>query len=202
MSFVYRPPYDLVQPPPPPHTPSTFPTAGATWRANLNTDITGLNVDSDVPLRLRYEIKITVAPATTPAFKWQYRKNGGTWTDITAASSNVKTLNSANFADGDDVISQLLGTEAYNSSNAAAEETSGTFTMPNDFLVGTVIETEIAVTIISADLANLDDLDFRIVKSNATVLDTYTQTATLTDVSKGAGGSIIPIIQQHRRMRQ
>ena len=43
-SFVYRPPFNLVQPPPPPRTPTTFPTAGATWRANLNTDITGLDV--------------------------------------------------------------------------------------------------------------------------------------------------------------
>ena len=143
-----------------------------------------------------------MATAATPAFKWQYQKNAGGWVDITAASSNVKTFNSSNFADGDDVISQLLGTETYNSSNAAAEETSGTFTMPNDLLVGTVIETEISVTIISADLANLDDLDFRIVLSDATELDTYTQTATLTDVSKGAGGSIIPIIQHHARRRR
>ena len=198
MSFVYRPPFELVQPPPPPYIPTLFPTSGATWRANLNTDITGLVVDSDVELRLRYEIKVTVATATTPAFKWQYRKNAGTWTDITAASSNVKTLNSSNFADGDDVISQLLGTEAYNSSNAAAEETSGTFTMPNDFLVGTVIETEIAVTIVSADLANLDDLDFRIVESDATEFTTYTQTATLTDVSKGAAASAAIYRRRHR----
>lgn len=161
--------------------------AGATWAAALNTDLTDVSVNSDVDLRLRVQIKVTVVEGTTPSFKYQYQKNVGGYVDITAASSNVKTNDSTFFVDGDDCATKLLGgAETFISDNDAAEDISGTFTMPVNFTVGDVIESELSFTLVSSDLANGDDIDFRVVESDGTAFTIYTQIGSIA-VTKVAG---------------
>jgi hypothetical protein len=164
---------------------------GGSWKEAQNTDLTAIDVTADVDLRLRTQIKLTGGADINPAFKYQYRKNLGSWLDITAASSNVQTNASSHFADGDDCLEKLLGgADEFVSDNDAAEETSGTFTMPVTFHIGNVIESELSFTLVSADLANGDDLDFRIVEGDATVFTTYTQTPSIA-VTKGAAAGIL-----------
>ena len=153
--------------------------AGASWLADLNTDLADINVISDVELRLRVLLARAGDNATTPAFKWQYNKNSGGWTDITASSSDVATFDSSEFADGDDCAEQLLGSGTLITNNDAAEESTGTFTMPVDFTAGSEVEAEIALQLQSADLAHGDTLEFRIVEGDGTALDTYTQTPSI-----------------------
>jgi hypothetical protein len=164
---------------------------GATWAAAQNVDLTAIDVTADVDLRLRTQIKLTGGADIGPSFKYQYRKNLGSWLDINASSSNVQTNATTFFADGDDCDEKLLGgSDEFVSDNDAAEETSGTFTMPVTFHIGNVIESELSFTLVSADLANGDDLDFRIVEGDATVFTTYTQTPSIA-VTKGAAAGIL-----------
>jgi len=152
--------------------------AGATWLAAINTNI-GVDVSAgNAQLRLRVAFTVTGGTGGT-AFKWIYAKNGGAVTDITASSSNVKTFNSTHFADGDDVP-QFLSSGTYVSNNNAAEESTGAFTLGAAIDVDEDVESEIAIELIAADLANNDTLDFRIVEGDGTVFTTYTEVARIT----------------------
>ena len=160
---------------------------GATWKAALNTDLTGIKVDSDVNCRLRVQIKLAGVETTTPSFKFQAQVNAGGYSDITAGSSNVKTNDSVFYVDGDDCAVKLLGGADTLIRNNAAEDLTGTFTMPINFTVGDIIETELSFTLISADLSNSDDIDFRVVESDGTAFTTYTQTGSIAVVKATVG---------------
>ena len=158
---------------------------GASWLAALDTTV---NIDvgaGNVQRRLRISIENTGTAASGTVFKCQYRKNGGTWTDITASSSNVKTFASAYYADGDDVP-QLLTGGTYQSDNNAAEESTGTFTLTAGLAAGSTFETEIALEFIQANVANTDTLDFRIVTSAGVALDAYDFTPQVTIIEGAA----------------
>ncbi len=159
----------------------TLKAEGGTWIAAKNVD---WSEDVDVNFRVRMEIKNTGGTAVTPAFKWQYNKNSAGWNDITASSSVVKTAASTFFADGDDLLEQLLGTDTFITDNNAAEESTGTFTMGTNLTTDEVIEAEINLTIVSGDVVDTDTIDLRVVESDATPFGTYTQTPTVT-VSEG-----------------
>ncbi len=113
--------------------------------------------------------------------------NAGGYSDITAGSSNVKTNDSVFYVDGDDCAVKLLGGADTLIRNNAAEDLTGTFTMPINFTVGDIIETELSFTLISADLSNSDDIDFRVVESDGTAFTTYTQTGSIAVVKATVG---------------
>jgi hypothetical protein len=173
----------------------TFPP-GAAWLAALNTSTTVDVTSGNAQLRLRVGVTNSGTSGAT-AYKWQYRKNAGTWTDLTASSANVKTFASGDFADGDDVP-QLITGGAYQSDNNAAEESTGAFTLPAGLAGSTSVESEIALEVISADVANTDTLEFRIVQADNTPLDAYSQTPSMT-ISKT--GAAVSLVQKSRRIR-
>lgn len=163
----------------------------AQWAAALDTDITVDVTAGNVQQRLRISVENTGSGAGASAFKIRVSKNGGAYADVTASSSNVKTFNTANFADGDDVT-QLITTGTYQSDNNAAEDSTGAFTLTAGLAAATRFEAEIALEFVAADLANADTLDFRITQSDSTVLTTYTVTprATITKT-----GGAVPMLE-------
>lgn len=173
-------------------------TPGAAWLAALNTAITVDVTSGNVQRRLRVGFANSGGAGAT-AYKWQYRKTPtpNTWTDINATSTNVKTFASSDFADGDDVP-QLITGGSYQTDNNAAEELTGAFTLPAG--LGTAsVESEIALEVISADLANTETLEFRILQANDTLFDAYTVLPSMT-IQKGAAAAVSLVIPR-RMMR-
>jgi len=163
---------------------------GATYAAALDATM-DIDVNSgNVQKRLRIGIENTGTVIGASAFKLRVSKNGGAYADVTSTSSNVKTFATSNYADGDDVP-QLITSGTYQVDNNAAEESTGTFTLTAGIAAATKFEAEIALEFIAADLADNDSLDFRVTQSNATVLDTYTNTANIT-ITKAAGAPAQP----------
>lgn len=152
----------------------------ASWLAALNTNVSVVVTGGNARLRLRTAFTVSGATGGT-AFKWQYAKNGGAWTDLTASSSNVRTFTSAYYADGDDVPQAISG-GSYVANNNGAEEAAGDFTLGVAIAAGEHAESEVALEVVSADVANNDTLDFRIVLSDGTAFSTYSQVGRITVV--------------------
>jgi hypothetical protein len=175
-------------------TPTTGPSfavtvspAGATWQDALNTDV-GADVSSgNVGGRIRVLIENTGGAATTPSFKWRAKRNGGALFDITASSSYITTNATSYFVDGDDCGVALIGANALITNNNAAEESTGTFTLPVDFTGSADIEAELSYLLVAADLADADTIDIYVSLSDGTALDTYTEVPRIT-VTKSSGG--------------
>jgi len=172
---------------------------GATWLELINTNTT-IDVDGgNVSKRLRILVKNTGGASTAQAFKYRFSKNSGAYGDMTAVSSSIRTVGTANFADGDDLVDSLLGSGTLVTNNNAAEETSGTFTLGTQFVGVDEIETELSFQVVAADLANTDTIDIRVYESDATAFTTYTQTPRITITKTGGGGGSIPLFYKHYR---
>ena len=106
----------------------------ATWKAAENANPALLALDTNH--RLRYVVDETggTAPVDNLQLQSQFRKNGGTWTNISGSSLNVRATTSTHFADDDATTRQLA---------------SGTGT----FVTGAMAETGLA--------GDLNQIDFR-----------------------------------------
>jgi hypothetical protein len=135
----------------------------------------------------------TVNNNTAPT--WQYSQNGGTFTAITTASAVIKAVTPACWANGANTSSRLSGTGTFITPNAGctADGTAGGATM--DIAASGNCESEIALQLVTANLAVNDTIDLRVL-DGSTVL-TYTQTprinitgpTTITLTSGGATGA-------------
>lgn len=152
---------------------------GASWLEALDTPYDVDVTSGNAHVRLRVAVLNTGAAVGVTGYRWQYRKGAGTWTNITATSSDVKTFTSAWFTDGDD-IPQLLTASTYQSDNNAAESATGVLTLTAGLAVDTEFESEIALEVVAADVADSDSLTFRLVQSDETPFGTYTETPTFT----------------------
>lgn len=147
----------------------------ATWVANQNTNAT-LNVDTNY--RIRFQVQENGGESEVQLFQLQYNLNSAGYNNVDGASSVVRASASANFADGDNTTQQLTGG-------------SGTFTageMDENDGTGTQItvpasgytEWEYCFQVRSADVANNDTVQLRVIRGPGSLLDTYTVTPAIT----------------------
>lgn len=169
---------------------------GASWRENLNTGTTANTAGGNVDMRLRIQINLAAGDTADQSFKFRYSHNSGAYTDITAASTHIQTFDTTYYADGDTVEPQLLGTASPFIQAAAAEDSTGTFTVSGNILANDTFETEIALRVIAAAVSDTDTIDIRVYKSDNTALDTYTVTPRITI---NASASTIPVFYHHYR---
>lgn len=136
----------------------------ATWKANTNTNWTQ---PSDENVRVRFEIQETggVATAAQEWYRLQYRHNAGTWTDVNAASSVVRTTDSPNvgFENTTDQLNIGTGTfrdgEIDDDDGAASIGTAG-------WPANGHSEFEYCVQIRSADVVNGDTIELRVFEND------------------------------------
>lgn len=159
--------------------------SGSTAIDAQNTSITrDVSSDSVVLLRLLVEATgIAIDTEPDPDWRLQYRKNGGTWTNVTTTSSDVKGYNSSNLTDGGATTNRLTGGTGSFLAGLISEDGLADGSDPQ---AGQFTEYLFALTVVSADTADADTLDFRLLRDGST-LDTYTVTPTIT-VSDGGGG--------------
>lgn len=161
---------------------------GPTPVAAVNTGA-ALNVDTTYLARVRVE---NSGGAGATGFKWQVNHASGGYVDITAASSNVRAVAAASFANNDDVPQVIGGSGTYASNNDAATE-DGTTTLAAAFPAGGAIEYVLSFQLRSADVSNGQTGLMRLVLDTGTALDTYTQTPQYSVVEGAAAvGMVFP----------
>ena len=149
--------------------------AAASWKDALNTDVS-INVDET--FRLRIQVSETAGGNwANVLFKLQSNTEGAGWQDVTAASTNVKSIGSANttwvLTDDDPTTEQLAGAGTFTTGRWDDDGVTETaITLDADINDDT--ELEFCLQGISGDLDNGDVTTFRVVESDGTPFDNYT----------------------------
>ena len=154
----------------------------ATVKAAINTNWTQ-NVDEN--FRIRFVIQEYAGTTENPtlAVKLQYNKDGDGWNDVTDVSSVVRMYSTAYYASGDDAT-QIIGGGDFVANNNWLDETDGVTAATTDlFLANYECECEFCCRIQSGNVQNLDNIELRIVQSDGTLLDNYTNTPAI-DINK------------------
>ncbi|MBN9503653.1 MAG: hypothetical protein BGO01_20590 [Armatimonadetes bacterium 55-13] len=135
----------------------------ATWSAAEDVDI---SASLDTNIRLRFVISDTaVGAGISPppgVVQLQYSKNGGSYNNVTGASTNVRASLSSHFADGDTITRQLTQYGSNTFASVGAWETTGVsssvFMAP-----GSDNEVEFCFQLRSADVSPGDTFDFKLI---------------------------------------
>ena len=144
--------------------------SAATWKCPINTN---WMQKPDTNFRVRFLIEETAGATTgTLGGQLQYRKNGGAWTNVTGASSNVIAVASANVTD-EGATTQQLGSGTFQAGKI--DEADGNIGDISG-LSSEETELEYVLQIVDADTADYDDIELRVIGKNddTTALDTYT----------------------------
>jgi hypothetical protein len=153
------------------------------WKAAVNTTWEADIAGGDFSFQHRFLLQEVGGGGWNNATEIiEYSVNGGTWTAVTASSS-VQWTSSSGYADGDDAVTQHLGSGSYNAVNDAMTELNdrGSTTLP-DLAGNTEYECEFALKIIAADFtAGTDSIRLRIVDPSGP-LEQYNDPASLFDI--------------------
>jgi hypothetical protein len=147
-------------------------TAIAAQDTNITRDVTPGN--SNLQLRLRIQETNAASGAATDDYRLQYSKNGAAYTNVTAATANVRGFNSS-MAEGDPTTTRLTGGTGAFLAGAVSEDGEAadhriTYSKHTEYLY--------TLTLMSADLANGNTLDFRVLRNGAVM--TYSVTPRIT----------------------
>ena len=150
------------------------PPTGAEWLAAENVNI---EIVPDVNFRVRFLVQETGNVSGTDSFQLQYSHNGGTYTDVNASSSVVRSSASPNVADGLDLTEQMAGDQSFITDNNGFDEVNGlagstVFTGNDD------AEYEYCIQIRSADTKYADKIELQLVDAAGDDLDNYETIAT------------------------
>lgn len=159
---------------------------GRTAIAAVNTNFSRDPAD---PFGMSIRIYNSGGPTAEDTYKLQYRLNAGTWTDVTGSSSIIRTVTTADFADGADVPEFLGGSGTYVTNNNAALETDGELVLAAVLGASEAFELHAQLEIQASGIADDDEIELRIVEQAGTTLNTYTVTPLIT-VTNAGGGTI------------
>lgn len=167
--------------------------SGSTAFAAENTaapvNIFSGNVFLAVRIRLDETGSGSIAGATTDDYQLQYSKNGGAFTSVTGASSNVRAYDSSNLTDGNATTARLT---AGAGSFVAGEISEDGLVDDRQLTANNYTEHLYTVQFTAADLTAGDSITFRVLLNGATTNVTYSQTPTATISNTAPGTSITP----------
>lgn len=143
---------------------------GRTPSAAAGADVE-LEVNTDYGVSVRVEN--SGGATTEDTYKWQYKKNSGSWTDITSSSSVVKAAATADFLNGADVQEYIGGSGTYVTNNNAGLDTTGTLVLAAVLGLEGAFESHLNFQIVSGDVADNDIIYLRIVYEDGTAFDSY-----------------------------
>lgn len=151
--------------------------SAATWITTTNTDWTELYTDV---FRLRLAVTETNGGSTGGGveFQLQYNLNGAGWNNITTSSSVVQATTSEYFADGDTTTQQIT-TNTFTGGEMAEDGIAGDVNKI-EFSGNDINECEWKLDFVDADVSNNDTIQFRAILGDGTLLDSYTNTPTVT----------------------
>jgi len=160
----------------------------ATWRQNANVDD---SLDVDTNYRMRFLLQNTDADdSAIVKAQLQYNHEGAGWNNVTGASSVVRASASNHVAEDQTTSEQMAGPQTF--VGGGIDEVDGIAQqIGSDIAIGAEKDTEVeyCFQIRSADVENNDSIQLRII-DNATALDQYDNTPTITVV---AGGGAVEV---------
>lgn len=163
------------------------PPVTADGRTPLAAVSTGIVRDTADPFGVQIRFENSGGALAEDTFKLQARLNGGSWFDVTGSSSVIRTVATADYADGDDALEYLLGSGTFVANNNAAIETDGEFVLAATLGSASAVEIHATLSIQDADVSDEDVIELRIVQQDGTAFDAYTVTPTI-EVNKESGG--------------
>lgn len=139
-------------------------SATAAQDTNISRDVAPGN--SSLQLRVRIQEINTLSGAATDDYQLQYSKNAGAYTNVTGASANVLGFNSASLTDGGATTNRLT---AGAGSFVAGVISEDGLADNHQITASNYTEYVYSLTLVSADLANGDTLDFRVLRNGAAI---------------------------------
>ena len=136
--------------------------SAATWIAAVNTNWTQA---VDANFRIRFLVQETNGGSSNNASpQLQYNLNSGGWNNVTASSTVVRSSASTQFAD-DDNTTQQVGSGTFITPNSGMDEDNGLAGENSDidFAGNDEVEVEYCVQIRSADVADADTIQLRVI---------------------------------------
>lgn len=160
---------------------------GATWKGAENVNPSVLLLDQNHRLRFIVDETGGVVAVNDLQLQLQYRKNGASYTNVNSSSTNVRSALSGQFIEEAATTRQLTGgTGTFVA--GAMDEAEGLAGEGNqiDLAAGNLTEVEYCFQLRSADLADNDVIDFRLVRAGGILLASYDQTPSFTVQLAGA----------------
>jgi hypothetical protein len=154
------------------------------WHAAEDANPAQGVISVDTTFLLRFTVQETggtIASNTDQQF--QCALNGGAFQDITTTSTIVKAVTTTVFANGADLTKRLSGTGTFESSGDGGTHDGLSGGPQNDIAASGNSETECALQIVSADVANSDVVTFRLTSPDFTVTNDVTPTLTVSEAA-------------------
>lgn len=149
------------------------------WYAAEDTNPSAGSLPPDTTFLLRFCLQCDATALSNIDAEFQYRKNGGTWTQITTATTNVRAVNSI-LTEGGNTTQRLSGTGTFETTSAGQTVDGISGGTAFDIVASGNGETECSLQLRSADLADGDVIDFRLTRDGAVLLDTYSANPSFT----------------------
>jgi MSHA biogenesis protein MshQ len=163
-------------------------TAIAAQDTNISRDVAAGN--SNLQLRLRAQEINALPGAAVDDFQLQYSKNAGAYTNVTGGSANVRGFNSASLSDGGATTNRLgAGSGSFVAGVIAEDGLADN----HQITASNYTEYLFSLTLVSADLANADTLDFRLLRNGVTIAAySVVPRITITKVTVGSFNAFEP----------
>lgn len=149
------------------------------WYAAEDTNPASGTIALDTNFLLRFTVQANTTGLSNVDNEFQFRVNGGTWTNITTTSSFVRAVAVTPLTNGGNCTKRLSGTGTFESSGAGQTEDGTSGGTANDIVASGNSETECGLVLRSADLTGGETIEFRLTRDGGTLLDTYSVVPTL-----------------------
>jgi hypothetical protein len=151
------------------------------WHAAEDTDPAEGVIAVDTTFLLRFTVQANAAAGLTNVDNnFEFRLNGGTWTQITTSSSVVKAVAATALTNGGNCTKRLSGTGTFETTGAGQTEDGISGGTANDIVASGNSETECGLQIVGADVAGGDLIEFRLTRDAQVLLDTYSVVPSIT----------------------
>jgi hypothetical protein len=150
------------------------------WHAAQNENPAFGSIPLDTTFLLRFLCQCDATALSNVDFEFQYRKNGGAWTQISTTSNDVRAVTPTCWANAANTTNRLTGgtgTFEASSQGCTVDGISGGTAF--DIVSNGFGETECAIQLRSADLVAGDFIEFRLTHDGGTLMDTYAVTPAL-----------------------
>src|SRR5688572_6830230 len=134
------------------------------WHAAEDVDPAPGKIPVNTTFLLRFCLQCDATLLSNIDVEFQYRRNGGTWTNITTTSSVVKAVTTSVFTNQSNPTKRLSGTGTFEASSASCTHTGVGGGTAFDIVDSGNGETECALQLVGNDVNDGDRIEFRLTR--------------------------------------
>jgi hypothetical protein len=143
------------------------------WWAAEDTGLYAGAMPLDTTFLLRFTLQSDATAISNIDPNFEYRRNGGTWTQITTSSAFVKAVTPVCWADAANTTKRLSGTGTFEASSTGCTVDGIAGGAAFDIVASGNGETECALQLVGADLKPGDLIEFRLTRDAQVLINTY-----------------------------